>query len=185
MTILVCLLEELSAKEMLKIILPKILNDTIQLQFITFEGKQDLEKQLVNKLKHWNKPDTKFLIMRDKDLGDCIEIKKQLLAKVTQSGKTNASLVRIACHELESFYLGDLKAIEEGLSLKNIGSQTNKKYKNPDNLPNAKQELKRITKQRYQQVSGSKSIAPFLKIDGSNKSHSFNILLSGIKQITQ
>lgn len=121
--------------------------------------------------------------MRDKDLGNCIQIKKQLLKKVQASNKADMSIIRIACHELESFYLGDLDAVKQGLKINKLPSQNKKKYRNPDNLTNAKQELEKITNQQYQTVSGSRSIAPFLKIDDTNKSTSFRALLSGIRQL--
>ena len=50
---LVFLLEEPSAKEMLKAILPKVLPDNIYPEFKVFEGKQDLEKGLIRTLKAW------------------------------------------------------------------------------------------------------------------------------------
>lgn len=182
MQTLVCFLEEASTKAMLEIVLPKILFN-IKFETISFQGKQDLEKQIEFKLKHYNKPDAKFLIMRDKDSGDCVEIKQELLKKVSNSGKAAESIIRIACHELESFYLGDLEAVKQGLNISNLPSQNNKKYRNPDNLANAKQELQRITNQEYQAISGSKSISPYLKLDNSNQSTSFKILLSGIKKL--
>ena len=43
---LVFLLEELSAEEMLKGVLPKILPEGIHVKFIVFEGKQDLDGDL-------------------------------------------------------------------------------------------------------------------------------------------
>ena len=47
MMTLVFFLEEPSAQEMLKGILPKILPENIQPRFVIFDGKQDLERQLV------------------------------------------------------------------------------------------------------------------------------------------
>ncbi len=93
------------------------------------------------------------------------------------------SIVRIACHELESFYLGDLTAVEKGLSINNLSKKQNRtKFKNPDNLNNAKEELQKIAA-NYQQISGAKSIAPHLKLDNSNKSISFNFLVSGVQKL--
>ena len=109
-------------------------------------------------------------------------IKQQLLQKIINSGKKDVSIVRIACHELENFYLGDLKAVESGMRL-STPSQSKSKYRIADNLANAKQELKKITQNKYQPVSGSRAIAPFLKLDGTNKSSSFGFLLSGIGQL--
>lgn len=181
---LVCFTEERSAKEMLGVILPKILPNNCHLSpIISFEGKSDLDKHIEKKLQGYNVPNTKFLIIRDKDSGDCKIIKQNLLAKIVASGKEKVSLIRIACHELESFYLGDLQAVKQGLNLNSIPNQTRKKYRNPDNLANAKQELIKNTDHIYQSISGSKSIAPYLNLDGSNKSVSFNFLLSGIKKL--
>ena len=44
MSTLLCLLEERSAEAMLKIVLPKVLPEDVQVIFTVFEGKQDLEK---------------------------------------------------------------------------------------------------------------------------------------------
>ncbi len=65
MKYLVCLLEEPSAKEMLKGLLPKIIQSNVYVKYIVFEGKQDLEKQVERKLKLWRLPDSVFLVMRD------------------------------------------------------------------------------------------------------------------------
>jgi hypothetical protein len=92
--------------------------------------------------------------------------------------------VRIACTELESFYLGDLNAVEHGLGIANLAKKQNdKKYRTPDALSNAAQELKRLTQNQYEKVSGSRAISAFLKVDGSNRSHSFNVLLAGINKL--
>lgn len=185
MITLVCFVEEESAKEMLGIILKNILSNEITHKIIAFEGKQDLGKQIERKLRCWNTPNSVFLIMRDQDSGDCKVIKQDLLEKVANSGKKTTSVVRIACRELESFYLGDLQAVEDGLKQNNLSKlQNNKKFRDPDRLNNAKEELEKISKGVYQEISGSRSISTHLKLDGSNKSTSFNVLLSGIRDLT-
>jgi len=93
------------------------------------------------------------------------------------------SLVRIACHELENFYLGDLSAIEQAFNKTLASSQASKKFRDVDKLTNAKQVLKRITNKKYQPISGSKAITPYLKLNNSNTSVSFNTLLLGIKKL--
>jgi hypothetical protein len=181
---LIFLLEELSAAEMLKGVLPKILPDGINVKYVVFEGKQDLEKQLERRLKGWQQPNSAFLVMRDKDGGDCLLIKRQLAEKANASGKGKVTLIRIACSELESFYLGDLNAVEQGLGLSNLAKkQQERKYRTPDALSNAAQELQNLTQRKYQKVASSRAIAPHLKTDGSNRSHSFNALLTGIEKL--
>jgi uncharacterized protein DUF4276 len=181
---LVCLLEEPSAEEMLKGIFPRLLPDDTFVKFIVFDGKQDLEKQIVRRLRFWQKPDSVFLIMRDKDAGDCKQVKQDLVKKTREAGRQAESVVKIACHELESFYLGDLVAVEKGLSISNLQQhQDNRTCRSPDSMPNATDLLKKITKSRYQKVAGSRAIGPYLNLDGSNRSRSFNVLISGVNRL--
>lgn len=181
---LLCLLEEPSAEEMLKAVLPRILPETVDVVYMVFEGKQDLEKRLEMRLRGWQRPDTLFLLMRDQDSGDCLQVKKELADKVRASGKADSTLIRIACPELESFYLGDLCAVEQGLKLHHIAAkQQKRKYRTPDQLSNAAEELGKLTGNRYQKKLGAREIAPYLKLDGSNRSHSFNMLISGIRKM--
>ena len=179
---LVCFLEEPSAEEMLKGVLPRLLPGDFEYKFVVFEGKQDLEKQLVRKLRGWLKSDSVFLVMRDQDAADCKEVKKRLVELCREAGKPK-TLVRIACQELESFYFGDLDAVEKGLGLSNIaGNKRKAKYREPDSIINPCDELEKITSGRYQHIEGSRSIAPYLSLE-NNTSHSFSVLLSGIKRL--
>ena len=98
MKTLVCFLEERSAQVLLETILPKILNSSeINFKYITFQGKQDLEKNLYQKLKGWKQPNSYFLVMRDKDAGDCIGIKEKLKTITQNGGKIAETCIRIAC----------------------------------------------------------------------------------------
>lgn len=74
------------------------------------------------------------------------------------------------------------KSTLSGRKIKNINHKTSK-YRNPDALANAADELKGITKREYQKIDGSRRIAAHLKLDGSNCSRSFNALVSGIRQL--
>lgn len=183
MTTLVFCLEEPSAREMLIGLLPNLLPSNISYEFIVFEGKQDMEKRLSKRIQHWRKPDTKFLVMRDQDSApNCSQVKKKLTDLCQNTGKTDF-LIRIACHELESFYLGDLEAVEKGLGIKGLAKkQTLAKFRSPDTLGSPSEELIKLTDQIYQKVSGSRAIGAHLKLNG-NKSHSFEVLVSGIQKL--
>jgi len=166
-------------REMLKGVLPRLLPKNIQCWYVVFEGKQDLEKQLERKLRGWKRPNSAFLVIRDQDSADCIKVKKRLLKLCENAGKPE-TLVRIACHELESFYFGDLYAVETGLNLRSIATQQQKaKYRVPDDIVNPSYELEKLTHGTYQKIAGSRSIGPLLSLE-DNSSHSFRILLSGI-----
>lgn len=180
---LVCFTEEPSAVEMLLCILPKILPANFPFRCYHFEGKQDLEKKIVRRIQYWVDPDSVFLVLRDQDSGDCCQIKNDLVHKIRQTGKSQQTIVRISCHELESFYLGDLQAVETGLKIKGLAKRQGKsQYRAPDDLPNPAQQLMRITGNRYQKLKGSRAISPFLDLD-NNVSHSFCVLIAGIKSL--
>ena len=182
MRCLVCLLEGPSEREMLKSLLPRFLNDEIEVHYIVFEGKQDLEKQLPLKLRAWQLPGCKFVVLRDKDSGDCVVIRKGLVKKCGMAGKSDA-LVRIAIHELESWYLGDLAAVEAGLGVSNLAyKQASRKFREPDALSNPAQELRKLTTDKYQKISGSRAIGPHLSIK-NNRSKSYRKFISGLKKI--
>jgi len=98
----VFLLEEPSAQDFLQGVLPGLLPTGVTAHFLVFEGKQDLEKQLLKRLKGWLRPNSRFIIMRDQDSGDCRVIKQRLQALCAAAGRPDA-VVRIACRELEAF----------------------------------------------------------------------------------
>ena len=182
MRTLVVFTEEMSAKVMLESLLPRLLPQEIQIHCVAFEGKQDLEKQLPRKLQAWRLPGCKFVILRDKDSSDCVVIRQGLVEKCRAANKPNA-LVRIAIHELESWYLGDLAAVEAGLGVSNLaGKQGSRKFRNPDTLANPTQELRRLTTDRYQKVSGSRAIGIHLSLE-NNRSQSFRKFISGVKNL--
>jgi hypothetical protein len=183
MSELVFMLEEPSARAMLEGLLPKVLPVEVVPRYIVFEGKQDLEKQLVRKIRGYRNLNARFVVLRDQDSNpDCKAIKTKLSELCRQAGKPTA-LVRIACRELESFYLGDLAAVEQGLEITGIvRHQLNKLFREPDRLGSPSKELKTLTKGLYQKVSGSRDIGPHLDINNT-RSDSFRNLIAGIRRV--
>lgn len=99
-------------------LLPRVLDPQVQPRLMVFEGKQDLEKQMVKRMRGYVNPLARFIVLRDQDsTPDCKVVKAKLLGLCSQAGRQAVSLVRIACHELESFYLADLRAVETALGL--------------------------------------------------------------------
>ncbi len=181
MTQLVFCLEEPSAREMLKGLLPRLLPEGFEVQYLVFEGKQDLEKRLPRRLRAWQRPDARFIVLRDKDSADCVAVKQRLTQLCESAGRSD-TLVRIACHELESWYLGDLVAVAAAIGPDSIVRQQRKKrFRDPDGLANPYQVLKQLAPE-YQKVSGSRAIGPHLSIE-NNRSTSFNVFISGIQRL--
>ena len=180
---LVFFLEEASAQAMLEGLLPKLIPGDVTPRYVTFEGKQDLERQLTNRLRGYRNPNALFVVIRDQDAQpDCRRIKRSLADLCARAGRSGV-LIRIACRELESFYLADLSAVEQGLGLSRIARHQNtRKFRDPDRLVSAKEELKRLTNGRYQQVGGSRAIGPCLDPD-NNRSRSFRNLVAAIRRL--
>ena len=174
--------EELSAREMLRGLLPRLLPPQIAVQYVVFEGKQDLGRNLMRRLRGWRKPNTAFVVLQDQDSNDCIALKQELVRKCEEAGKPSA-VVRIVCRELESWYFGDLVAVEHGLGLSNLRDHAAKrKYRVPDSIHSPSSELKKITGDAYQKVRGSREIGPHLRPD-SNTSHSFGVFVATVRHL--
>lgn len=176
---LVFFLEERSMKELLDGILPRILPEGILFQTIPHQGKSDLEKSLPIKLKGWNEPDTKFVVVHDQDSNNCIELKQKL--KKLCAGYGKEVLIRIPCHELEAWYWGDLPAVSKALG-KDISALSKKrKYHIPDQIENPKRELKRYLPDMGQ-IDSARRIAPHMNIM-ENTSHSFRVFTQGVLKL--
>ena len=181
---LVFLLEEASAKAMLESLLPRILHPDIHTRLIPFEGKQDLERQLTRRLRGYANPQARFIVLRDQDSApDCRVVKAGLMERCHHAGQAEKTLVRIACKELETFYLADLMAVEQSMGLTSLASQqAAAKFRNPDRLGSPSRELEVLTRGKYQKVTGSRIIGKYL--DPANmRSSSFKHLLNGIRHM--
>ncbi|MFN8892474.1 MAG: hypothetical protein ACK5Y8_01750, partial [Betaproteobacteria bacterium] len=109
---LVFLLEEPSAQDALEAWVPTWLPTGVTPHYLVFQGKQDLEKRMVLRMRHWVRPDSRFLVMRDQDSGNCREVKAALRERCEAAGRPDA-VVRVACRELESFFVGDWQAVAQ------------------------------------------------------------------------
>jgi len=180
---LVFFLEEPSAKAMIEGLLPKMSDIEIPVRYIVFEGKQDLEKHILKKIRGYNNPNAAFIILRDQDSADCKSVKTNLKQKCLEANKPHA-VIRIACREIESWYLADLEAVGKAFSKSNLSSKQNKrKFRNPDTLSNPSKELKLLVPE-YQKINGSRIIAPHLNTDNA-RSSSFCHFINSLKYIIE
>lgn len=177
---LIFLLEEQSMKYFLDGLLPRILPENIQFLTIPHEGKSDLKKSLAAKLRGWNEPNVKFVIVQDQDSNDCKKLKEELFELCKNSGKE--ALIRIACHELEAWYFGDMNALSKAYGEDLSVAKRKSKYRVPDAIVNPKAELRRLLPE-HQQIAGARRIAPIIDID-NNSSVSFQVFVKGVRKFT-
>lgn len=166
----------------LDVLLPRIFPD-LSFQCVPHEGKQDLEKSIPRKLRAWREPGVHFCVIRDNDSGDCHALKERLIA-LCKSGGRDDTLIRIACQELEAWYLGEPDAIAEAYANDKLRMFEKKaRFRNPDAVVRPSAEVRKLVPE-FQKVSGARRIACHLTRD-RNRSASFRNLLNGIEHLWQ
>lgn len=179
---IVFLTEEPSMSAFLETILPGLWPNSIRgvhWIVLSFQGKSDLEESIPKKLRHWHFGNPHFLILRDNDGGDCLAIKQRLCDLAGASGKPFH--VRIVCQQLESWLLGDLQAIGRAYPRAAIRNQA--KFRIPDRLTNASQELDRLINVRAK-IGRAEAIGRYLACC-ENRSQSFHIFIKTLTHLVQ
>lgn len=179
MSRIVFLVEERSMKTLLEGLLLRLMPE-LPFICIPHEGKQDLERSIPRKLKAWQEPGVRFIIIRDNDGGNCKKIKENLLELCCNAGRPN-TIVRLACQELEAWYFGDTAALAKAFEQQTlVGIKNKARYRIPDSIQKPSAELKRLIP-GFQKISGARRMAKHLSRDG-NRSNSFNITMNGIER---
>ena len=75
-------------------------------------------------------------------------------------------LIRIVCHELESWYIGDLNAVEKAYDVDLRKLKNSKKYSVPDDISEPKALLKKYVPE-LTQIDGAKRISGNIVIDNN------------------
>ena len=143
------------------------------------EGKQHLQKEIPKKIKAYGhiRIPTKVIIIQDQDTANCIDLKQKLHRLVEESGSL-PHLIRIACRELEAWYLGDMDAIEQVYPrFKADHFRKWAEFRDPDRLM-ASEELKKLIPD-FRKCFASREIPKHMNLIG-NSSRSFNHLIGGI-----
>ncbi len=185
---LVFMLEEESAKHFLEELLPKILPPGVYFQCIPHQGKSDLQKSIPRKLQAWQKPNSFFVILHDLDSNkDCVALKDKLRELCPQP-RRHTTLIRIVCQELESWYFGDLKAVQTVFpKFKADRYERRGIYRVPDGIVNPGEELKNIFKKlriAFNKNSMAKDISKHMDIN-NNTSTSFNHTITGVRNLVE
>jgi len=177
---LVFLLEEYSMKALLEGLLPRFFPD-LPFLCVPHEGRPDLEKSVPRKLRAWREPGVRFAVVLDNDGRDCEDVKDRLVATCAEAGRAD-SVVRIACQELEAWYLGEPEALAAAFGddrLARIGGKP--RLRESDAVPRPAAELERMIPV-FQKVSGARRMAQALTRE-RNRSASFRVLLDGIERM--
>lgn len=146
------------------------------------QGKSDLEASISRKLRAWRHPDrVRFIICRDNDGADC-KLLKDKLDLLAKNQAHHEYKIRIVMNELESWYLGDLDALETAGVIKPGEAaklQGKRKFRSPEKLTNAKQEFLRLVSTKGQTKLAS-TIGPHLGLN-SNRTFSFGQFVAALQ----
>ena len=197
------LLEEPSAEEALRQLLPKILSTESTFELRNLQGKENLLKQLQTRLQgyaNWNMPDLRIVVLVDRDSADCENLKRQLEAAAQAVGlstKTSAQggafvvLNRIAIEELEAWFFGDVNAIVAAYPKVPLTLGEQAKYRDPDAIAGGTAEaLERVLQGKGYHPGGlaklkaARDIAQHMD-PTRNRSKSFQVFIAGLAALHQ
>ena len=150
-------------------------------QCVPHEGKTDLERSIPRKLRGWREPGVRFAVVRDNDGGDCRALKDDLRG-LCQAGSRDDTLIRIACQELEAWYLGEPDALADAFgreALRSVGQK--RRFREPDAVRRPSEAVVRLAPE-FQKVSGARLMARHLGRE-RNRSKSFQAFVAGIEDI--
>lgn len=183
---IIFLLEEPSMKSLLETLLPRVFPGWVagqQFLCVPHEGKSDLDRSVPRKLSAWRIPGDRFVIVRDNDNVDCVDLKQRLVAMCANHGRPD-TLVRLVCQELEAWYLGDLRALAEAFDAPKADTPAlRRRFADPDSWQKPSVELQRLVP-AFQKGSGARLMGQHLSVDG-NASASFRAFMSGVQRLRE
>jgi len=179
MSRLVFLLEEPSMKEFLNGFLPRLIPD-LRYLCIPHEGKSDLEGSMRKKLRGWHEPDVHFFVVRDNDGADCAAIKERL-STICRDAFHPDTTIRVACQELEAWYLGHPDALAAAYDNSAISAALRKrKFREPDHLQSPSRELQRIVP-GFKKIDAARRMGTRMTLNpATSTSHSFRVFVAGV-----
>jgi hypothetical protein len=196
------LVEEPSAEEALRHLLPKLLKGRSRYKIINFGSKSKLLKLLGQRLAAYgdriNKGENlKIIVLVDRDHDDCETLKNQLETTAQQKGLFTKSkpnpqgkflvLNRIVIEELESWFIGDPEALRKAFSSLPTIPPKSGIFRSPDN-GGSWEALHRFLKKQgiyknsYPKIEAARRIAPHMNPD-QNSSPSFNSFKAGLEAL--
>ncbi|RKZ90622.1 MAG: hypothetical protein DRR19_09505 [Candidatus Parabeggiatoa sp. nov. 1] len=183
---IVFLVEDYSMRKFLEGVLPRLGFEEHLFEIKHHRGKEDLISHLNNIIPTLSKRAQQIIIIIDQDRQDCLALKNKIKAKMARCCSCEYQ-IRIACYELEAWFLGDMEAIAKcSPRFKASFFQGKKKYRDIDNIPKPSSVLEEIVpdwKKRYaSKPKFAEEIAHFVSlekqnVEKANRSHSFQVFL--------
>jgi hypothetical protein len=200
MTQLDILVEEQSAEEALRHLLPKLRPGRVRVHVINMGSKYKLLKVLPARLAAYRQridrgERLRIVVLVDRDDDDCEKLKRELELAAGKAGLPTKSspdaegrfvvLNRVVIEELESWFIGDAAALRKAFTSLPKIEQNSGIFRNPDN-GGSWEALHRFLKKygiyrsSFPKMDAARRIAPHLDI-AANRSKSFQVFISGME----
>ena len=194
------IVEEQSAGEALRHLLPKVIKSRGRAKIINMGSKSKMLKFLPSRLAAYRQrlnsgEQLRIIVLVDRDNDDCEELKGRLERMAGDAGlstKTSPDnkghflvLNRVAVEELESWFIGDPAALRKAFTSLPKIDIAKSIFRNPDN-GGSWEALHRffkkhgIYKSGFQKIDAARRIAPHMEV-AVNRSRSFQAFISGIE----
>jgi len=188
---IVFLVEDYSMKKFFEGILPRLGFKEDSFEIKHHRGKDDLICNLNKVVPSLSKRAQQIIVIIDQDRQDCIALKNKIKTKMAWC--VCDYKIRIACYELEAWFLGDMQAIAQcSAKFKATFFQNKEKYRNVDNIPKPSRVIEEIIPDYKKQYSSkdkfAESMSKFISLAEqnlvqANRSHSFHICLKTLHSI--
>jgi len=163
-----------------------------------FQGKEDLLARWPERAAAYARiadPNRRIVVVLDNDRGNCIDLRRRVEAVARTAGlKVDGPLtarqvvVRIAMHELEAWFLGDVSALRaaypgvpETLAARSV-------FRDVDSIERPHARLERVLQNagyhasRLDKIRAAQDIAPHMN-PRSNRSRSFCVFVRGLREL--
>jgi Domain of unknown function (DUF4276) len=169
---IVILVEEKSSAIVIQELVNR-LNLASRVRILKHDGLGDLQNSIPRKFAAEPSTETRFIILCDSDGQDCIK-RKELLRNLVPKAMRPRTTIRIACEELEAWYLAQPNALARaGVLKKRIPNKF--QSNNPDNIRQPKEHLRRLAHD-LGQIAMARKIGPHLNCDDRRSKSYFHFL---------
>ncbi|RKZ58954.1 MAG: hypothetical protein DRR08_15045 [Candidatus Parabeggiatoa sp. nov. 2] len=186
---IIFLVEDYSMIKFLEGILPRLGFEEHRFEIKHHRGKEDLISHLNNIIPTLSKRAQQIIVIIDRDKQDCVALKNKIQEKMAWCSCEYK--IRIACYELEAWFLGDMEAIAKcSPRFKASFFQGKKKYRDIDNIPKPSSVIEEIVpdwkKRHLSKPKFAEEIAHFVSletqnVEKANRSDSFHVLLETLR----
>lgn len=196
------LVEELSAKQVLDRIVPRVCPG-VAFEVRAFQGKPDLLRKLPQRLAGYSawapQSDVRVVVLVDRDTDDCMQLKEQLEAIVAGArlrtprtaleGERIDMITRIAVEELEAWFFGDISALRAAYPRIPVTLADRASFRTPDAIAGGTAEALELVLKRagyystgLPKVTNAELVAQHMDVDVNNSS-SFIAFRDGVRRL--